>query len=171
LRRLKPKRPADPFARSRPTTLGGWLALAERLYGETGAALGQIATSAHDEALYLILHSLGLPLESPPEVLKRRISASEHEALVFLFQRRLIEHTPAAYLTHEAWLGGQRFYVDPRVLIPRSYFLELIGGELDRWIPKPKAVRSVVDVCTGSGCLAILLAQHFGKARVDAVDL
>ena len=171
IERLKATRPAAPFPRTYPPTLGQWLAFAEKLYADSDAALGQIATHAHDEALYLILHSLGMSLDSPPSVLKRRIRAAEHDALVALFRRRLIDKTPAAYLTHEAWLGGQKFYVDERVLIPRSYFLELIGGEMDRWIKKPKAVRRVVDVCTGSGCLAILLAQHFPKAMVDAVDL
>lgn len=167
----KPRPSADPFSRSRPATVGAWLAFAERLYEEAGASLGQIATTAHDEALYLLLHGLGLPLDSKPTVLRRKVTDVQHVALVDLFRRRLIEKIPAAYLTREAWLNGLRFYVDSRVLIPRSYFLEIIGGELDRWIPRPAAVRNVADVCTGSGCLAILLARHFPKARVDAVDL
>jgi ribosomal protein L3 glutamine methyltransferase len=83
----------------------------------------------------------------------------------------LVEHVPAAYLTREAWLGEHRFYVDERVIIPRSYFLEIIPEQLDGWLPDPKKVTRVVDVCTGSGCLAILLAKHFPKAAVDAVDL
>lgn len=86
-------------------------------------------------------------------------------------RRRVRDRTPAAYLTREAWLGEQRFYVDERVLIPRSYFLEIIPEQLDAWLPDPAKVTNVVDVCTGSGCLAILLAQHFLRARVDAVDL
>jgi ribosomal protein L3 glutamine methyltransferase len=78
---------------------------------------------------------------------------------------------PAAYLTKEAWLGEHRFYVDARVIIPRSYFLELIPEQLGAWLPKGKKVRRVVDVCTGSGCLAILLARQFSAAQVDACDL
>ena len=77
---------------------------------------------------------------------------------------------PAAYLTHEAFLGEHRFYVDERVIIPRSYFLEIIP-QLDRWLKKPKAVTRAADVCTGSGCLAILLAHRYPAARVDAIDL
>lgn len=82
-----------------------------------------------------------------------------------------MERVPAAYLTREAWLGGQRFYVDERVIIPRSYFVEIIAQQLDAWLRAPEKVRRVVDVCTGSGCLAILLAQHFPQAKVDALDL
>jgi len=79
---------------------------------------------------------------------------------------------PAAYLTREAWLGDFHFYVDERVIIPRSYFLEIIPGQLNDWLPEHGAkVKRVVDVCTGSGCLAVLLAHHFPKARVDALDL
>jgi ribosomal protein L3 glutamine methyltransferase len=88
-----------------------------------------------------------------------------------VFRRRVVDHTPAAYITREAWLGDQCFYIDERALIPRSYFLEIIPEQLDQWLPDPSAVTRVVDVCTGSSCLAILLAQHFPKAIVDAVDL
>ena len=149
----------------------GWLALAVKAYQASGAAMGQIASEAHDEALYLILWSLGLSLDSPPSVLGRAVTPSESFALASVFRRRIDERTPAAYITHEAWLGGHRFYVDERVLIPRSYFLEIIPGELDSWLQAPAGVSSVVDVCTGSGCLAILLADHFPGAMVDAVDL
>jgi ribosomal protein L3 glutamine methyltransferase len=74
-------------------------------------------------------------------------------------------------LTCEAWLNEERFFVDERVLIPRSYFLELIPAELDRLLPPKRMITNVVDVCTGSGCLAILLAKHFPEARVDGIDL
>jgi len=153
-------------------TPGAWLSFAQKCYEQRGLALGQIATSAHDEALYLILHTLGLPMDSDEGVLARRLGAGERGALTEVFRRRVFEHTPAAYLTREAWLGAQQFYVDERVLIPRSYFLELIGPPLDEWMGRPReAVRRAVDVCTGSGCLAILLAQYFPNARVDGIDL
>ena len=152
-------------------TLGGWLGRAERLYAERGASLGQSASTPRDEALYLILRTLGLSLESGPEALKRRLTADEGRALEAVFHRRLVEHVPAAYLTGEAWLGGLRFHVDPRVLIPRSYFVEILPAQVDPWLRDPARVRRVADVCTGSGCLAILLARHFPKARVDAIDL
>lgn len=163
---------ADPLVGiERLTTPGGWLKRMVALYQRHGVALGQIATDAHDEALYLILRTLGLPLDSGTGILTQRLSADERRKLAAVFRRRVLEHAPAAYLTKEAWLGDQRFYVDERVLIPRSYFLEIIPEQLDAWLPDPAKVTHVTDVCTGSGCLAILLAQHFPKARVDAIDL
>ena len=152
-------------------TFAGWLARAERMYAKEGAALGQIATGARDEALYLILRTLGLPLESAPSVLARTLTAGESAAIAEVFRRRLVEHVPAAYLTKEAWLGGLRFHVDERVLIPRSYFVEILPEQVDPWLRDPARVARVADVCTGSGCLAILLARHFPSARVDALDI
>ncbi|MFI5356501.1 MAG: 50S ribosomal protein L3 N(5)-glutamine methyltransferase [Opitutales bacterium] len=150
---------------------GDWLKFAMRAYARHGLALGQIATTAHDEALYLILRTLDLPLDSDARVLDRRLTAAQGRRLEETFRRRVQEHTPAAYLTREAWLGGARFYVDERVLIPRSFFLEIIPEQLDGWLPDPAKVTRVADVCTGSGCLAILLAKHFPRAAVDGIDL
>lgn len=165
-------KPRDLLAgAARWATLGDWLRGAEKLYAKAGATLGQVAASAHDEALYLLLRTLDLPLDSHERVLKKKLTAAEHRAVTAVFRRRLVEHVPAAYLTREAWLGEHRFYVDERVIIPRSYFLEIIPEQLDGWLPDPKRVTRVVDVCTGSGCLAILLAKHFPKAAVDAIDL
>lgn len=181
---------------AKPQTLGEWLAWAERAYARHKVALGQVAVSAHDEALYLLLHTLGLPLDSRPSVLKRRLTAAEAGAVEEVFRRRLEERVPAAYLTHEAFLGEHRFYVDERVIIPRSYFLELLpqiadmaecragslipparerhrgvrGGIGDPALHR-RPVKRAVDVCTGSGCLAILLAHQFPEAKVDAIEL
>jgi len=152
-------------------TLGDWLKWAERAYVRSGAALGQVATTAHDDALYLLLHTLGLPLDSKPAVLKRKLTAEETARVEEVFRRRLEEHVPAAYLTREAFLGEHRFYVDERVIIPRSYFLELLPEQIPHWLPAKKPVKRVVDVCTGSGCLAILLAHQFPDAKVDAIEL
>ncbi len=170
---MTPKK-RDLFAASRLTKLatpGDWLQFAEQGYEREGLALGQVATTAHDEALYLLLRTLELPLDSDARVLTRRLSAKECEALETVFRRRVLERVPAAYLTREAWLGEHRFYVDERVIIPRSYFLELIPDQLGPLLPARTPVRRVVDVCTGSGCLAILLAHALPKARVDACDL
>lgn len=156
---------------AKPQTLGDWLQWAVRAYGRHGAALGQVAVNAHDEALYLLLHTLGLPMDSRPAVLKRKLTAEEGARVAEVFRRRLEEHTPAAYLTKEAWLGEHRFYVDERVIIPRSYFLELLPEQIPAWLPPDRPVKRVVDVCTGSGCLAILLAHQFPEARVDAIEL
>ncbi len=156
---------------ARPVTLGDWVTFAEKLYAREKLALGQIATNAHDEALYLVLTVLKLPLDSEARVLKKKLTAAQAAAVKEILHRRAMERVPAAYLTREAWLGGQRFYVDERVIIPRSYFVEIIAQQLDAWLRAPEKVRRVVDVCTGSGCLAILLAQHFPQAKVDALDL
>jgi ribosomal protein L3 glutamine methyltransferase len=117
------------------------------------------------------LRTLDLPLDSDACVLRRKLPAAAREKVEAVFRRRALERVPAAYLTHEAWLGPHAFYVDERVIIPRSYFLEIIPAQLDAWLPPGKKVRHVADVCTGSGCLAILLAHHFAEARVDACDL
>jgi len=154
----------------RGRTLGGWLAWAEREYARRGAALGQVAPSAHDEALYLLLHTLGLPLDSGPEALARTPTPAEAKALAAVLRRRLVDRVPAAYLTREAFLGPHRFHVDPRVIIPRSYFLEVLP-RLGRLRRGRGLVRRAADVGTGSGCLAILLAHQFPRARVDAIDV
>jgi ribosomal protein L3 glutamine methyltransferase len=151
-------------------SLGEWLAFAEAEYTQRGLALGQVAMSAHDEALYLLLRTLELPLESDAGVLARKLTAIERTKVARIFRRRIADRVPAAYLTREAFLGDHRFYVDERVIIPRSYFLELIP-QLHRWMKKSAVVTRTADVCTGSGCLAILLAHQFPTARVDAIDL
>jgi ribosomal protein L3 glutamine methyltransferase len=172
---MSPARPGSPrdllAGAARWTTIGDWLRGTQKLYAKAGATLGQVAMDAHDEALYLLLRTLDLPLDSDESVLKKKLTAAEHAKAAAVFRRRLVDHVPAGYLTREAWLGEHRFYVDERVIIPRSYFLEIIPEQLDGWLPDPKKVTRAVDVCTGSGCLAILLAKHFPKAAVDAVDL
>ena len=151
-------------------TGSAWLAWAERVYEERNLALGQVADNAHDEALYLILSALELPLDSEAGVMEKRLSEDQRAKLANWFCLRILERTPVSYLTKEAWLGPYRFYCDERVLTPRSYFLELIP-ELEDWLPEGLVVEDAVDVCTGSGCLGILLAHQFPQARVDAVDL
>jgi ribosomal protein L3 glutamine methyltransferase len=155
---------------AQPATLGGWVREAEKTYARASVALGQIAGTAHDEALYLFLHALGWPLDSDATVLDRQLTADQRRALAAILQRRTANHIPPAYLTREAWLGGERFYVDERVLIPRSYFVEIIPV-LEALLPAEMTVRQAADVCTGSGCLAILLARHFPIAQIDAFDL
>lgn len=164
---------SDPFAATESlATLGEWLRFAEKLYSREKLALGQVATNAHDEALYLLLRTLKLSLESDASVLRRKLTATERESVRAVLRRRVVERVPAAYLTREAWLGEHRFYVDERVIIPRSYFLEIIPGQLRDWLPdRGERVKRAVDVCTGSGCLAILLAHEFPRAKVDAIDL
>jgi ribosomal protein L3 glutamine methyltransferase len=154
-----------------PSTLGEWLERAQRAYARHKVALGQEATNAHDEALYLLLRTLDLPLDSKPAVLRRKLTADEQTRVTEAIRRRTEDHVPAAYLTREAFLGEHRFYVDERVIIPRSYFLELLPEQIPQWLPPGKPVKRAVDVCTGSGCLAILLAHQFADAKVDAIEL
>jgi len=154
-----------------PTTLGEWLERAQRAYARHNVALGQVATNAHDEALYLLLRTLDLPLDSKPAVLRRKLTADERARVTEVIRRRTENHVPAAYLTREAFLGEHRFYVDERVIIPRSYFLELLPEQIPQWLSPGKPVKRAVDVCTGSGCLAILLAYQFADAKVDAIEL
>ncbi len=170
----KPSRPASrskppaAAAASLPATPGAWLDWAIAEYTRAQLALGQVATNAHDEALYLILRTLELPLDSDASVLTKKLTGPQRAALEKTFHARIQKRTPAAYLTHEAFLGEHAFYVDERVIIPRSYFLEIIP-QLDAFLP-PKP-RHLVDVCTGSGCLALLLAHQYPDAKVDAIDL
>lgn len=166
------KRPADPFGGTTGlVTLGDWLAFAERLYVQESLALGQVATNAHDEALYLVLRTLELPLDSDASVLRRKLKPAQSAAVEGVLRRRVLDRVPAAYITREAWLGEHRFYVDERVIIPRSYFLEIIPEQLQPWLPTDRPIRRAIDVCTGSGCLAILLAHYYRDVRVDACDL
>lgn len=164
---------ADPLAgaAARLRTPGEWLEFAANALARHGVALGQTATNAHDEALYLILRTLGLPLECEARLLSRPLSAAHRARLEDTFRRRIVGRVPAAYLTREAWLGQHRFHVDERVIIPRSYFLELIPDVLAAHLPPRRPVHRILDVCTGSGCLAILLAHAFPRARVDGCDL
>ena len=148
---MRPRKP-DAFAGAAAlATPGDWLAFAEKLYAREHLALGQVATDAHDEALYLLLRTLDLPLDSEASVLRRKLTAAERAKVENVFRRRVLERVPAAYLTREAWLGEHRFYVDERVIIPRSYFLELIPDALTSLLPPGKKVRRAIDVSRGAG--------------------
>jgi ribosomal protein L3 glutamine methyltransferase len=131
---------------------------------------GHGTDNAYDEAAYLILHTLHLPLDRLEPFLDARLTGSELGLVLRVLERRVTERIPAAYLTQEAWLGEFRFYVDPRVIVPRSHIAEVLE-HLDTWIAGPDKVKTALDLCTGSGCLAILLAHAFPDARVDAIDL
>jgi ribosomal protein L3 glutamine methyltransferase len=140
-------------------------------FKHAGLAFGHGTHNARDEAVYLVLHTLKLPLGELDPVLNRQLSASELEAVRAILLRRVSERTPAAYLTREAWLGRFRFYVDERAIVPRSFIAELLRDRLAPWIADAQGVNSVLDLCTGSGCLAVLAAHVFPNARLDAADL
>ena len=152
-------------------TVRDWLRYAVSRFSEAKLFFGHGTTNAYDEAAYLILHTLHLPLDRLAPFLNARLTHPEREQLLEVVSRRVTERIPAAYLTHEAWLGVHRFYVDERVLIPRSYIAEVLREGLNPWIPDPAKIQTALDLCTGSGCLAILLAHHFPNADVDAADI
>jgi ribosomal protein L3 glutamine methyltransferase len=132
---------------------------------------GHGTTNAWDEAVYLVLHALDLPPDHLTPYLARKVTARERARALRLIDERIRRRVPAAYLTHEAWLGDYRFYVDERVIVPRSYIAELLRARLAPWIAPRRRVARALDLCTGSGCLAILLAKTFAAARIDAVDI
>ena len=136
-----------------------------------GLFFGHGSSSAYDEAAYLILHTLKLPLDKLDPFLDARLLPEEIAAVLAVIDRRTSERLPAAYLTNEAWLTDYRFYVDERVIVPRSYIAELIPEHFQPWIGDAWNVDHVLELCTGSGCLAIMLADAFPNAQVDAVDL
>lgn len=134
-------------------------------------AFGHGSDNAWDEAVYLLLHTLHLPLDTLEPFLDARVLPEERERFLKLVERRQTERVPVAYLTGEAWLQGHRFIVDQRVIVPRSPISELLSDRLSPWIAEPADVEFVLDLCTGSGCLAVLAALAFENAQVDAVDL
>ena len=138
---------------------------------EAGAYFGHGSGNAYDEAAYLILHTLKLPLDLLEPFLDARLTESEINSVIEILERRAKLKLPAAYLTQEAWLGEHKFYVDDRVIVPRSFIAELLPAQLAPWVESPAKVNRILDMCTGSGCLAILLALAFPDAEVDAVDV
>ena len=158
-------------AQSELSTLRDLMRFAVSRFNEAGLFFGHGSDNAWDEAAYLLLHSLHLPLDRLEPFMDARLTGSERTAALEILRRRITERLPAAYLTREAWLGEYRFYVDERVIVPRSHIAELLSEQLNPWINDPWAVGHVLDMCTGSGCLAILAAEAFPEAMVDAVDL
>lgn len=144
-------------------------------WGESALRRGEVflghGTDDHgDECLALLMYVLALPLGSDPRLLDARLLPDEIERFVALVRRRVNERVPVPYLTHEAWFCGLPFYVDERVLIPRSPLAELIEARFQPWLDGDRIER-VLDLCTGSGCIAIACAEALQQARVDASDL
>ncbi|TDR73038.1 50S ribosomal protein L3 N(5)-glutamine methyltransferase [Paludibacterium purpuratum] len=140
-------------------------------FNQAGLSYGHGTSNAHDEAAYLVLAGLHLPLDQLDPYLDARLLPEEIRDVIDLIERRVEERIPTAYLTHEAWQGDFNFYVDERVIVPRSFVYELLGEPLAPWIEYPELVHRALDLCTGSGCLAIQMAHHYPDAEIDAVDI
>ncbi|SAK64370.1 N5-glutamine S-adenosyl-L-methionine-dependent methyltransferase [Caballeronia fortuita] len=153
------------------TTVRDLLRFGVSRFTEAGLSFGHGSSNAYDEAAYLILHTLHLPLDTLDPFLDARLLDHEIDAVMKVIERRATERVPAAYITQEAWMHGRRFYVDERVIVPRSFIGELLQDGLQPYVADPDQVTRVLELCTGSGCLAILAAQAFENADVDAVDI
>ena len=152
-------------------TLRDWVRYAVSRFEAAHLSYGHGTDNAYDEAVFLVLATLHLPLDRLDPFLDARLTAPERAALHQAVERRAVDHVPVSYLTHQAWLGDFRFYVDERVVIPRSFIAELLQEQLSPWVAEPDRISSALDLCTGSGCLAIILADAFANADIDAVDI
>lgn len=151
-------------------TIRDFIRWAMSCFNAAGLYFGHGTETAWDEAVALVLQSLHLPHDVSPTVLDANLTNQERELLYQLVQRRTTQRIPLAYLTHEAIFAGLPFYVDERVLIPRSPIAELIENQFQPWVD-PDNVQTILDLCTGSGCIAIACAKAFPDALVDASDI
>ncbi len=152
-------------------TVRDFLRYAVSQFNEAELFFGHGNDNAYDEAAYLILHTLNLPLDTLTPFLDARLLQNEKALLLQLINRRVNERIPLAYLTRQAWQGEYEFYVDERVIVPRSFIYELLGETLRPWIEYDELIHHALDLCTGSGALAIQLAHHYPEANIDAIDI
>lgn len=152
-------------------TLRDWLRWAVSRFGDADLFYGHGTDNAWDEAVWLILATLKLPRDRLEPFLDARLTAAERLALHNVVEQRVARRLPAAYILGEAWLGPYKFHVDQRVIVPRSYFAELLEDGFAPWIDDPENITSALDLCTGSGCLAILMAHAFPNAEISAIDI
>ncbi|HSH73587.1 MAG TPA: 50S ribosomal protein L3 N(5)-glutamine methyltransferase [Methylophilaceae bacterium] len=152
-------------------TVRDWLRYSVSRFEEAGIFYGHGTDNAYDEAAWLVLAALHLPHDTLENFFDAKLITLERDHLAALIERRVTERTPTAYLVNEAWLKGFKFYVDERVIVPRSFIAELLETGLSPWIEYQEMVESAADICTGSGCLGVLLAHAFPNAAVDVIDI
>ena len=152
-------------------TIRDWVRFSMSRLEEAEVFFGHGTDNAYDESVWLVMSALHLPLDTLDNFLDARVTKDEAKHLAHLIERRVTERVPTAYLLREAWLKGFKFYVDERVIVPRSFIAELLEDGLGPWIEYPEMVESAADICTGSGCLGVLLAHAFPNATVDVVDI
>lgn len=152
------------------STLGDMLRWGATLFNQNGVFYGHGNENAWDEAVVLALHVLALPIDSKDTILNCNLLQRERLAIAQTFAVRINERVPTAYITNNAWFSGLQFYVDERVLVPRSPIAQMISENFEPWL-KGHSVHRALDLCTGSGCIAIAIAHQFVDSEVDAIDI
>lgn len=163
-------------ARQKLKTIRDLLRFSVSVFEQNDLYYGHGTTNSYDEAVYLILHTLSLPIDLPTQQFDLYLDSilldDEIKAILAIIEKRAKEKIPAPYLTHEAICQGYSFYVDERVIIPRSFLAEImVNDQLQPWIEHPELVNNLLDLCTGSGALAIIAANHFYDSSVVASDI
>lgn len=160
-----------PRAAEELFTIRDWLRFTVSRFEESGIFYGHGTDNAYDEAVWLVMSTLHLPHDTLINFLDASLTEQERRQVAHLIERRVTERIPTAYLLREGWLRGYKFYVDERVIVPRSHIAELLEEQLVPWVEYPEKITSAADICTGSGCLGILLADAFPEAAIDVIDI
>ena len=153
------------------SSIRDWLRYAVSRFEDSDVFFGHGTSNAYDEAVWLIFGSLHLPHDTIENFLDAHLTTKEKKDLSFLIEKRINDKIPTAYLLNEAWLRDYKFYVDERVIVPRSLIAESLSENLYPWIDDPEKIYSALDLCTGSGCLGIMMAHSFQNAMIDLIDL
>ena len=153
------------------SSIRDWLRYAVSRFEDSDVFFGHGTSNAYDEAIWLIFGFLHLPHDTIDNFLDADLTGKEKKDLLFLIEKRIKDKIPTAYLLNEAWLRDYKFYVDERVIVPRSLIAESLSENLYPWIDDPEKIFSALDLCTGSGCLGIMMAHSFQNAMIDLVDL
>jgi len=153
------------------SSIRDWLRYTVSQFESSDIFFGHGTSNAYDEAVWLIFGFLHLPHDTIENFLDADLTGKEKKDLLFLIEKRIKEKIPTAYLLNEAWLGDYKFYVDERVIVPRSLIAESLSENLYPWIDDPEKIFSALDLCSGSGCLGIMMAHSFQNAIIDLVDL